>query len=80
MRLWLGSPKFGTDEPTHRGAVGDLYVADISVSRLVFERLGVRLASDVFDRGSVVRSPRPSAAMLGCRSMTDKPERPLRNA
>ena len=54
----LASPKFGTNEPTHRGAVGDLYVADISVPRLVFERLGVALAPDAFDRGSVVRVAR----------------------
>ncbi len=54
----LAAPKRGTFVPASRDAVGDVYVADISVPGLVFERLEERILPDVFDRGGVVRLER----------------------
>ena len=53
----LAAPKLGTFAQANRDAIGDLYVADISVPRDVFDRLEKPVAGDLFSRGGVVRVP-----------------------
>lgn len=56
----LAAPKRGTLERAHRAAVGEVYVADISVPPIVFERIGARLQAGIFGSGGVVRLRRES--------------------
>lgn len=51
----LAAPKHGTLSHANREAVGSVYVADISVPAVVFDRLGATVEGRVFDRGGVVR-------------------------
>jgi NAD(P)H-hydrate epimerase len=50
--LTLALPKTGLLVAPHR--VGRLYLADISVPRLVYERMGLAVVADLFARGALV--------------------------
>lgn len=52
--LLLDLPKRGTLLPQARAAVGELYLADLGIPRVVHERLGIRLGS-LFAEGPIMR-------------------------
>jgi NAD(P)H-hydrate epimerase len=54
LTVALALPKAGLVQPAAREWVGDLYVADISVPALVYERLGLQV-SPIFAAADVVR-------------------------
>jgi NAD(P)H-hydrate epimerase len=53
--LTLALPKAGLVQPGARAWVGELYVADISVPELVYQRLGLRVGP-IFARSDIVRA------------------------
>jgi NAD(P)H-hydrate epimerase len=62
--LTLALPKVGLVQPAARAWVGELYVADISVPEVVYQRLGLRVGP-IFARSDIVRA---SDAAGGTRS------------
>jgi NAD(P)H-hydrate epimerase len=48
--LTIAAPKVGLLSPASRWAIGDLYVADISVPAFIFERLGFDVRGPLFER------------------------------
>lgn len=52
--LTLALPKEGLGDPSARGAVGSLYVADIGVPSCAYERLGIQVGP-VFARDDILR-------------------------
>jgi len=52
--LALDLPKQGLLEPSARPYIGELFLADLGIPRLVYERLGVHLG-DLYSQGPIVR-------------------------
>jgi NAD(P)H-hydrate epimerase len=52
--LTIAAPKVGLFAPASRQAVGDLYVADISVPAFVYERLDFDVRGPLFEQGPIL--------------------------